>query len=132
NLRQQVMPAPDPTQISAELAALADQARVLVRRAGTLRKDGACVVYWMQRAVRSVDNPALDVAIEAANILALPIVIYFGVIPNYPNANLRHYHFLQQGLRDAAADAAEREIAFIVRRAPIRSRPSSKRFAPRS
>ncbi len=72
----------------------------------------------MQRAVRAVDNPALDVAIEAANILALPVVIYFGVIPNYPNANLRPYHFLQQGLRDAAEDAAEREIAFIVRRAP--------------
>ena len=89
-----------------------------MRRAGTLRKDGVCVVYWMQRAVRAVDNPALDVAIEAANILALPVVIYFGVIPNYPNANLRPYHFLQQGLRDAAEDAAEREIAFIVRRAP--------------
>jgi deoxyribodipyrimidine photo-lyase len=72
----------------------------------------------MQRAVRAVDNPALDVAIEAANLLNVPVVIYFGVIPNYPNANLRHYHFLQQGLRDAAADAAEREIAFIVRRAP--------------
>jgi len=112
------MPAPDPTKTAAALAALADQPRVLVRRAGTLRKDGACVVYWMQRAVRAVDNPALDVAIEAANLLCVPVVIYFGVIPNYPNANLRHYRFLQQGLRDAAADAAEREIAFIVRRAP--------------
>jgi deoxyribodipyrimidine photo-lyase len=112
------MPAPDPAKIPAELAALADQPRVLVRRNGPPRKDGACVVYWMQRAVRAVDNAALDVAIEAANILGLPVVIYFGVIPNYPNANLRHYHFLQQGLRDAAADAAEREIAFVVRRAP--------------
>jgi deoxyribodipyrimidine photo-lyase len=116
--RRHVIPAPDPAQISAELAALADQPRVLVRRAGALRKGGACVVYWMQRAVRSVDNPALDVAIEAANLLALPVVIYFGVVPNYPHANLRHYHFLQQGLRDVADDAAEREIAFIVRRAP--------------
>ncbi len=40
------------------------------------------------------------------------------MIPNYPNANLRHYHFLQQGLRDVAEDAAERGIGFIVRRAP--------------
>jgi deoxyribodipyrimidine photo-lyase len=113
-----VIPAPALAQIPAELAALADQPRVFVRRGGAPRKDSACVVYWMQRSVRSVDNSALDVAIEAANILALPVVIYFGVIPNYPNANLRHYHFLQQGLRDAAEDAAEREIAFIVRRAP--------------
>lgn len=113
-----MIPAPDPAQIPAELAALADQPRVVVRRGGAPRKDGACVVYWMQRAVRAVDNAALDVAIAAANILGVPVVIYFGVIPNYPNANLRHYHFLQQGLRDAAEDAAAREIAFIVRRAP--------------
>jgi deoxyribodipyrimidine photo-lyase len=72
----------------------------------------------MQRAMRMLDNPALEVAIEAANALGLPVVVYFGVIPNYPNANLRHYHFLQQGLRDAAADAAELDIGFVVRRAP--------------
>ena len=88
--------------IPEELAALADQPRVLVRRAGPPRKRARSVVYWMQRAVRIVDNPALDVAIEAANLLGLPVVVYFGVIPNYPNANLRHYHFLQQGLRDVA------------------------------
>ncbi len=103
-----------------EIAKLSDQPRVLVRRAGAPRLDGICVVYWMQRAMRVVDNPALDVAIEAANLLGLPVVIYFQVIPNYPNANLRHYHFLQQGLRDVAEDAAARDVTFIVRRAPAR------------
>ena len=103
-----------------ELVRLAAQPRVLVRRGSTLRKFGACVVYWMQRAMRIVDNPALDVAIEAANLLGLPIVVYFQVIPNYPNANLRHYHFLQQGLRDVAEDAAARELTFVVRRSPAR------------
>ena len=110
--------APATSQIPFELAALASQPRVLVRRSGPPRKQGKCVVYWMQRAVRAIDNPALDVAIEAANILGIPVVIYFGVIPNYSNANLRHYHFLQQGLRDAQEDAATRGIGFIVRRAP--------------
>ena len=71
----------------------------------------------MQRAMRIVENPALDVAIEAANLLGLPVVVYFQVIPNYPNANLRHYHFLQQGLRDVAEDAAAREIDF--HRSPV-------------
>jgi deoxyribodipyrimidine photo-lyase len=113
-----VKPVTALAEIPAELAVLADQRRVVVRRGGPLRKDGSCVVYWMQRAVRSVENSALDVAIEAANLLGLPVAIYFGVIANYPNANLRHYHFLQQGLRDAAEDAAERGIGFIVRRAP--------------
>ena len=110
--------APNQARLPAELAALAGNPRVLVRRAGPPRKPARAVVYWMQRALRVVDNPALDVAVEAANILGLPVVIYFGVIPNYPSANLRHYHFLQQGLRDAAEDAAERGIGFVVRRPP--------------
>ncbi len=110
--------APHRGTISAELDALCDQPRVLVRRGGAPRKDGQAVVYWMQRAIRVLDNPALDVAITAANLLELPIVIYFGVAPNDPNANLRHYHFLQQGLRAAAEDAAERGLGFVVRRAP--------------
>jgi deoxyribodipyrimidine photo-lyase len=75
----------------------------------------------MQRAIRIVDNPALDVAIEAGNLLGLPVVVFFSVIPNYPNANLRHYRFLQQGLRDVEADAAERGVGFVVRRHPDNS-----------
>jgi len=71
----------------------------------------------MERTVRVMDNPALDVAIEVANLLGLPVAVYFQVIPNYPNANLRHYHFLQQGLRDVEQDAAERGVGFVVRRA---------------
>jgi deoxyribodipyrimidine photo-lyase len=75
----------------------------------------------MQRAIRIFDNPALDVAIDAANALGLPVIVSFSVIPNYPHANLRHYHFLGQALRDAAADAAQRGVGFVVRRAPDHS-----------
>jgi deoxyribodipyrimidine photo-lyase len=108
-------------QIPAELEKLADQPRVLVRRRAAPRRGGKCVVYWMQRAMRIVDNPALDVAIEAGNLLRLPVVVFFSVIPNYPNANLRHYHFMQQGLRDVAEDAAERGVGFVLRRHPDNS-----------
>ena len=107
-------------QLPSELARVADQPRVLVRRKGTPRKDGKSVVYWMQRAMRVKDNPAVDLAVDAANVLGLPVVIYFKVIPNYPNANLRHYDFMQQGLRDVAADAKERGIGFVVRRTPAK------------
>jgi deoxyribodipyrimidine photo-lyase len=104
--------------IPNELQRLSNQPRVLVRRTGVPRKDAKCVVYWMQRAMRIPDNAALDVAIEAGNLLGLPIVVYFSVIPNYPNANLRHYHFMAQGLRDVAEDAAERGVGFVLRRHP--------------
>ena len=106
------------SQMPEELVRLAAQARVLVRRPGSPRKTARCIVYWMQRAVRIVDNPALEVAIEAGNLLGLPVVAYFQVIPNYPNANLRHYRFLQQGLGDVAQDAAERGVGLVLRRGP--------------
>ncbi len=98
-----------------ELKALAEDKRIRVRRGGE-PVGGRCVVYWMQHAQRAVDNPALEMAITVANALDLPVVVYFGVIANYPNANWRHYHFLAQGLRDVAADLAERGIEFVVRR----------------
>lgn len=78
---------------------------------------GRSVVYWMQHAQRALDNPALETALEVANTLDLPLIVYFGVIANYPNANWRHYHFLAQGLRDVATDLAERGIPFVIRRA---------------
>jgi deoxyribodipyrimidine photo-lyase len=111
----------NPPETPAELAVLAADPRSQVRRGGAPRPGGNCVVYWMQRAIRIFDNPALDVAIEAGNTLGLPVVIYFSVIPNYPHANLRHNHFLGQALRDAAADAAEPGVGFVIRRAPDHS-----------
>ena len=109
------------TTIPQFLAKLAENPRILVRRDGPLRPDAKCVVYWMQRAMRIHENPALEVAIEAGNLLGLPVVVFFSVIPNYPNANLRHYHFMQQGLRDVEADAAEKGVGFVLRRHPDNS-----------
>lgn len=71
--------------------------------------------------MRILDNPALDVAIEAGNALELPVVVFFSVISNYPHANLRHYHFMAQGLRDVAEDAEARGVGFVLRRQPDNS-----------
>jgi deoxyribodipyrimidine photo-lyase len=103
---------------SAELRELSEDARVTVRRSGEPESEGRCVVYWMQRAQRGRDNHAVDVAVRAANELGLPLVVYFAAISNFPNANLRHYAFLNQGLPDIEEDLAERNIAFVMRRAP--------------
>ena len=68
-----------------------------VRRDGAPDPKGKCVVYWMQRAQRGVDNHAVDLAVKIANLLGLPLVVYFAGISNFPHANLRHYVFLNQG-----------------------------------
>jgi deoxyribodipyrimidine photo-lyase len=75
----------------------------------------------MQRAQRGRDNHALDAAVEVANALELPLVVYFAGIANFPNANLRHYAFLNRGLQDVEEDLAERNIAFVLRNAPRES-----------
>lgn len=92
--------------------------RVTVRRQGDPDPAGRAVVYWMQRAQRGVDNPALDTAIEAANALRLPVVAFLGVVPFYPNANRRHYQFLAEGLPDLARDLGRRRVGFVLRRFP--------------
>lgn len=98
--------------------ALARDKRVVVRRAGAPDPKGKCVVYWMQRAQRGVDNHALDKAVELGNALGLPVVAYFAAINNFKSPMLRHYHFLNQGLADIEEDCAERGVGFVMRRAP--------------
>ena len=99
---------------------LASDPRVTVRRAAP-PATGRCVVYWMQRAQRALDNPALDVAVEAANALKQPVVIFFAPVPFYPHANLRHYAFLAQGIPDTAERARKRGIGYVLRRYPDHS-----------
>jgi len=99
----------------------ASDARVTVRRAGAMNPEGTCVVYWMQRAQRGIDNPALDVAVEAANLLGKAVAVFFGPVPFYPHANLRHYRFLNQGIPDIAAALAKRNIGFVLRSYPDHS-----------
>lgn len=93
--------------------------RVTIRRPGEAR--GKCVVYWMQRSQRGVDNHALDVAIEAGNALGLPVLVFFAPVPFYPHANLRHYAFLQQGIADIKDAVEARNVGFVLRRYPEHS-----------
>jgi len=95
--------------------------RVSVRRPGPPDSEGRCVVYWMQRSQRGFDNPALDVAVAAANLLKLPVVALFAPVPFYPHANLRAYTFLAQGIPDIVGDLARRNIGFVLRRYPEHS-----------
>jgi deoxyribodipyrimidine photo-lyase len=109
------------SQVSERLSRWSDDARVTVRRGGARDTKGRCVVYWMQRAQRGVDNHAVDLAVDIANLLGLPLVVYFAGISNFPHANLRHYVFLNQGLPDIETDLASRNISFVMRRAPHES-----------
>jgi deoxyribodipyrimidine photo-lyase len=104
-----------------EISKLSQSPRVTVRRSGPADTGGLCVVYWMQRSQRGIDNPALDLAVETANTLKKPLVVFFAPVPFYPHANLRHYRFLVEGIPDVASALAKRNIGFVLRRFPEHS-----------
>ncbi len=54
----------------------------------------------MQAAQRVSDNPALSFSISRANTLGKPLVVVFCVIPDFPEASLRHFTFMLEGLTE--------------------------------
>jgi deoxyribodipyrimidine photo-lyase len=89
--------------------------RLRTARPGLPAEGGRCVLYWMQRAQRGVDNEALNLAIALGNAMGLPVLAAFGLTADYPGAQRRHYRFLLDGLVDAAHDLERRGVPMVVR-----------------
>jgi len=77
---------------------------------------GRYVLYWMQASQRAEYNHALEYAVEAANRLRLPLLVFFGLTPRYPGANRRHYLFMLEGLQEVSLSLRERGIGFVARK----------------
>lgn len=78
-------------------------------------EDGKYVVYWMQQSQREPHNPALEYAIQRGNELGKPTVCAFGLDAGYPDANLRHFAFMLEGLSETAARLAKRGVKMVGR-----------------
>jgi deoxyribodipyrimidine photo-lyase len=76
---------------------------------------GQFVLYWMQASQRTRFNHALEFSIALANELGKPLIVCFGLMDNYPEANERHYYFMLQGLRDVERNLEKRKIKLVVR-----------------
>lgn len=72
------------------------------------------VVYWMSRDMRLTNNWALLFALNEANTLKQPLWIIFSLAPKFGEANLRHYHFLFEGLKEVEQMAMENGVGFRV------------------
>jgi deoxyribodipyrimidine photo-lyase len=77
--------------------------------------DGKYVVYWMQQSQRAEYNHALEHAVERANALDKPLIVYFGITDRFPEANERHYSFMLQGLQETQDALARRNIQLVIR-----------------
>ncbi len=76
---------------------------------------GDYVLYWMQQSQRAEDNHALEYAVALANEHQKPLVVVFGLTGNYPEANLRHYRFMLEGLAETQETLAKRGILLSIR-----------------
>lgn len=94
---------------------LTDDPRIEVRNGGGVDPRGRCVVYRMRRTQRALDNPALETAVIAANVLEQPVVVFFGLLARHPLANLRHSTFMLEGLAETARQVVKRKIGFVAR-----------------
>src|SRR5215212_10699212 len=77
-------------------------------------KNGDYVLYWMQEAQRAEYNYALEYAVQRSNEIGQRLLVLFGLTADYPEANLRHYAFMLEGLRDVEEALQQRGIRFVV------------------
>jgi deoxyribodipyrimidine photo-lyase len=77
---------------------------------------GKYVLYWMQAAQRTEYNHALEYSIRTANKLKQPVLVFFGITENWPEANQRHYYFMLEGLQEVQKTLEAKGIRMVIRR----------------
>lgn len=77
-------------------------------------KDRRFVLYWMQSSQRVEANLALEYAIYTANHLNKPLIVFFGLDSSFPEANLRHFSFLLEGLQEVNTELQKMNVKLIV------------------
>jgi deoxyribodipyrimidine photo-lyase len=79
-------------------------------------KNKEYVLYWMQSSHRTDCNMAFNYAVSWADKISKPLVVFFGLNPLFPEANLRHYTFMLEGLRDVEAQLTEINVKLVVQK----------------
>lgn len=70
------------------------------------------VLYWAQINRRIDSNHALAFAVEQANKLRLPVLVYEGLTCSHPWANTRFHQFIREGIPDNAERAKELGLGY--------------------
>jgi len=78
-------------------------------------ENGKYILLWIQQAQRTRYNHALEFAVNQANALKLPLFACFVITDGFPNANLRHYTFMFEGLENLKLNLKQRGIDLIFR-----------------
>lgn len=76
---------------------------------------GDYVLYWMQQSQRAEENHALEFALREGNRQGKKVLVAFCLMKTYPEANLRHYTFMLEGLAETRKILADRGVRMIFR-----------------
>ncbi|GIW63365.1 MAG: hypothetical protein KatS3mg091_167 [Patescibacteria group bacterium] len=71
------------------------------------------VLYWVQTGLRVNYNYSLKFAIEKANELKKPLLVYF-VLKEFAWGNLRQYEFLKQGTFEFKNNLEKTGVNFLI------------------
>jgi deoxyribodipyrimidine photo-lyase len=77
-------------------------------------KRGRYILYWMQSAQRVEYNHALVYATEKANERKKPLLVIFALTSYYPEANLRHYWFMLEGLKETQESLEKKGVKMVI------------------
>jgi deoxyribodipyrimidine photo-lyase len=77
---------------------------------------GKYVLYWMQQSQRAHANAALEHAVRLANERHQGVIVGLGLMPDYPEANRRHFAFMLEGLAETVQSLHERGIKVVARK----------------
>ncbi|NCB00822.1 MAG: hypothetical protein EOM67_01475 [Spirochaetia bacterium] len=91
-----------------------EQQRISQLNEKEVQKENSYVLYWMQGAARLRFNHALLYANELSQQLNKPLVVYFGVTDDYPEASIRHYHFMIQGIQEVYQSFFQQNIRMVI------------------
>ncbi len=78
------------------------------------REEGEYVAYWMQGSQRTRYNHSLEYGVMEANRMGVPLVVFFNLMDDYPEANYRHYYFMVEGLIEIRKKLKGRGIEFFI------------------
>jgi DNA photolyase len=75
---------------------------------------GEYVLYWTHHALRTDENPALEVAKLLSEQLKLPLLVYQGLSEKYRFASDRHHTFILEAARDLECKYARLGISYLL------------------
>jgi len=74
------------------------------------------IIYWMQQSQRTEHNHAFEYSKQLANKHDKNLIVFFGLTDNYPDANLRHYSFMLDGLKEVQNSLEKQNIKFLIQK----------------